>query len=269
MKTDVLKRNNVHIQGSGKQALLFAHGFGSSQNAWAQVVKAFEADYQIITFDYVGSGHSDKQAYSSDRYDSLAGYAEDVIEICEALKLKEVIFVGHSVSGMIGTIAAAKKPNLFKQMMMIAASARYLNDDGYHGGFEEESISGMLNMMEKNFNEWAKYLAPTASKNEDRPELAKGFEKELLSNDQTIAREFAEATFLVDMREKLAHLNVPVVVMQPSDDTIVPHEAALYLVNQFPDSELVVLRATGHNPHISHPEEVIKYIKKYIAVEAV
>ncbi|MBM7579350.1 alpha/beta fold hydrolase [Jeotgalibacillus terrae] len=268
MTMDIRKRNHVHVTGNGEQTIVFAHGFGSSQQAWKQVVKAFEEEYKVVLFDYVGSGSADKHAYSSARYQSLEGYAEDLIEVCDDLKLTNVIFIGHSVSGMIGTIAAGKKPELFRQMIMIAASPRYLNDEGYHGGFDEESISGMLDMMEKNFNEWAKYLAPVTSKNEDRPELAQNFEQQLLSNDQMIAREFAQATFLVDMRAELKRVETPVVIMQPSDDTIVPHEAALYLANEFPDSEFVVLQATGHNPHISHPEEVIKYIRKYIAVEA-
>ncbi|KIL51351.1 hypothetical protein KP77_08630 [Jeotgalibacillus alimentarius] len=268
MAVDIQKRNHVQVTGNGEQTIMFAHGFGSSQQAWKQVVQAFEEDYKVVLFDYVGSGNSAKHAYSSDRYQSLEGYAEDVIEVCDDLNLKNIIFVGHSVSGMIGTIAAGKRPELFRQIMMIAASPRYLNDEGYHGGFDEESISGMLDMMEKNFNEWARYLAPVASKNEDRPELAENFEQQLLSNDQLIAREFAKATFLVDMRADLKHVETPIVIMQPSDDTIVPHEAALYLVKEFPDSEFVVLKATGHNPHISHPEEVTKYIRKYIAVEA-
>ncbi|MFB1082733.1 alpha/beta fold hydrolase [Jeotgalibacillus sp. JSM ZJ347] len=268
MTESVLRRNNVTVKGNGRQPIVFAHGFGSSQAAWHQMVKAFEDDYQVVLFDYTGSGNSDIGAYSSDRYHSLEGYADDLIEICDSLNFRDIIFVGHSVSGMIGTIAAIRRPELFRQMMMIAASPRYLNDEGYHGGFDHESIEGMLDMMEKNFNEWAKYLAPVASKNEDRPELAENFEKQLLSNDHTIARQFAEATFLVDMRQELKQMNVPVVVMQPGDDTIVPHEAALYLSSEFPESELVILGASGHNPHISHPEEVIKYIKKYIAVEA-
>lgn len=269
MNTDILKRNQVKVTGRGAQPILFAHGFGSSQDAWDQVVQAFEENYKVILFDYVGSGRSDKSAYSSERYHSLHGYAEDIIDVCKALNLEDVIVVGHSASGMISMLAAQKEPGLFRQLMMLAASPRYLNDEGYHGGFDQDNINGMLDMMEKNFNEWAKYLAPVAARNEDRPELAAGFEKQLLSNDQKIAREFAEATFLVDLREDLKHTEVPVVVMQPSDDTIVPHEAALYLADAFPDSELVILKATGHNPHISHPEEVVKYIKKYIAVEAV
>ncbi|WP_404407173.1 alpha/beta fold hydrolase [Jeotgalibacillus malaysiensis] len=269
MNTDILKRNHVRVTGKGRQPIVFAHGFGSSQVAWEQVVQVFGEDYKVILFDYVGSGNADKSAYSSERYHSLHGYAEGMIEVCKALNLKDVIVVGHSVSGMISMLAAGKEPGLFRQLMMLAASPRYLNDTGYHGGFDQENIDGMLDMMEKNFNEWAKYLAPVASKNEDRPELALDFEKQLLSNDQTIAREFAEATFLVDLREELKYTEVPVVVMQPSDDTVVPHEAALYLAEEFPESELVILKATGHNPHISHPEEVVKYIKKYIAVEAV
>lgn len=269
MNKDILNRNHVTVTGKGAQPIMFAHGFGSSQSAWDQVIQSFKEDYKVILFDYVGSGNADKNAYSSERYRSLHGYAEDMVEVCKALDLRDVILVGHSVSGMISMLAAQKEPGLFKQLMMLAASPRYLNDEGYYGGFDQENINGMLDMMEKNFNEWAKYLAPVASKNEERPELAAGFEKQLLSNDQKIAREFAEATFLVDLRKELRRTEVPVVVMQPSDDTIVPHEAALYLAEEFPESELIILKATGHNPHISHPEEVVKYIKKYMAVETV
>ncbi|WP_227396226.1 alpha/beta fold hydrolase [Jeotgalibacillus aurantiacus] len=257
---NVLSRNHITVRGKGTQPLVFAHGFGSSQEAWSQVSPAFENDYKVILFDYVGSGRSDKKAYSEERYQSLNGYADDLIEVCESLNLSDVTVIGHSVSGMISTLASLKRPDLFKQLFMIAPSPRYLNEPGYHGGFTRDEISGLLDMMEKNFKEWAKYLAPVAAKNANRPHLAENFEHQLLSNDQKIARQFAEATFLVDMRDVLKDVTLPVTILQPSDDTIVPHEVAVFLDQQFQDSRLIILKATGHNPHISHPEEVVKYI---------
>jgi sigma-B regulation protein RsbQ len=261
---DVLTRNNVHVSGSGTQPMLFAHGFGCDQTMWRFVTPAFERDYRVVLFDYVGSGKSDLSAYDAQRYATLDGYAQDVLEICEALDLHDVIFVGHSVSSMIGVLAANRAPERFSRLVMVGPSPRYINDEGYVGGFERADIEGLLDLMDKNYIGWANFLAPVIMKNDERPELAKELNDSFCSTDPKITRRFAETTFFADNRRDLANVRVPSLIMQCSEDAIAPAEVGAYLHRSLPQSTLHLLKATGHCPHISHPEETIKAIKSYL-----
>lgn len=265
MVQDILARNNVNILGKGVQPMMFAHGFGCDQNMWRFVTPSFEDDYKIILFDYVGSGKSDLGAYNAQRYGALEGYAQDVLDICEALDLHDVIFVGHSVSSMIGMLAAIRKPEYFDRMILVGPSPRYLNDlPEYRGGFERADIAGLLDLMDKNYLGWASFLAPVIMKNPERQELSTELEQSFCSTDPVTARRFAEVTFFSDNREDLPNLNVPSLILQCSDDAIAPPEVGHYLHNHLPNSTLHLLRATGHCPHMSHPEETIRAIKDYL-----
>ena len=265
MDQRIVTRNHVQTSGSGEKVIVFAHGLGCDQTVWKNVIPAFVADYRIVLFDYVGSGRSDKSAYSPDRYNSLHGYAQDLIEVSEALQLKNIIFVGHSVSGMIGALAAIKRPELIDKLIMIGASPHYLNEADYHGGFERDDIVELLDMMEINYKEWAKYLAPIAMPNEESPELTAEFESMLNANSPGIARQFAEATFMSDHRTDLPNIPVQTLIIQTKEDAIAPLEVAQYLNEHIPDSELVIMEtAKGHNPHISHPAETVRAIKQFI-----
>lgn len=262
---NVIKRNNVNIVGNGSETIIFGHGFGCDQLVWKEVIKEFEAHYKVVTFDYVGSGQSDKSVYSKERYSSLHGYKQDLLEVCDSLEANRFIFVGHSVSGMIGMLASIERPELFSRLVMIGPSPHYLNEPGYQGGFDKGDISELLDMMEVNYKEWAKYLAPVAMSNEDRPELAENFEKLLCSNDPKIARQFAEVTFMSDVREELGKVSVPTLIMQTQYDAIAPLEVGRYVHGRIPESRLVIMDAMGHNPHISDAEETIAVIKEYLA----
>ncbi|ARD48227.1 alpha/beta hydrolase [Sporosarcina sp. P37] len=264
MTLDIIKRNAVRITGTGQETIVFAHGFGCDQTVWNRLIPAFEKQYRVITFDYVGSGQSDKSAYTAERYETLSGYAQDVIEICDALNLKDILYVGHSVSGMIGVLASIERPDLMSKLIMIGPSPHYLNEPDYYGGFEREDIDELLDMMEMNYKEFTKYLAPIAMKNEDRPHLSAEFESMLYTNNPGIARRFAEATFMSDVREELSKVTVRTLILQPTEDSIVPLEVGEYIQQRIPNSELVVMQAKGHNPHISHPEETIRDIKRFI-----
>lgn len=264
MDTDVLHRNNVSVSGKGTQPMLFAHGFGCDQNMWRFITKEFEDDYQVILFDYVGSGHSDLAAYDAARYSNLAGYAEDVLDIVRALDLRDVIFVGHSVSAMIGVLAANEEPDRFERLVLIGPSPRYINDGAYVGGFERKDIDGLFEMMDRNFIGWANFLAPAIMKNPDRPELGEELTESFCSTDPVIARRFAEATFLADNREDLAHVTVPSLILQCSDDMVAPGPVGAYVSEKLADSTLRVMNATGHCPHMSHPEETVRLIKEYL-----
>ncbi len=263
---DVLVRNNVKVSGkSGAQPVLFAHGFGCDQKMWRFITPAFEQDYSIILFDYVGSGNADSSAYDFEKYSSLDGYAQDVLEICQALDLRDIIFVGHSVSSMVGVLAANREPERFSRLIMVGPSPRYINEEGYVGGFDRADIEGLLDLMDKNYIGWANFLAPVVMKNDERPALTQELHESFCSTDPKITRRFAETTFFADNRADLMHLRVPSLILQCSEDAIAPTEVGDYLHRELPHSTLRRLKATGHCPHISHPEETIEAIKAYLA----
>jgi len=263
MGRSVLERNNVRVKGQG-QPMLFAHGFGCDQNMWRFVAPQFETEYQTVLFDYVGSGRSDLAAYDAKRYAKLDGYADDVLDVIHALDLRDIIFVGHSVSSMIGVLAANREPERFASLIMIGPSPRYINDSTYVGGFAREDIAGLLEMMDKNFIGWANFLAPAIMKNPDQPELGKELTDSFCSTDPIIARRFAEATFYADNRDDLHAVSVPSLILQCTDDMVAPLEVGEYVHAQVPRSTLKVMSATGHCPHMSHPEETVALIREFL-----
>jgi sigma-B regulation protein RsbQ len=264
MHHDVLTRNNVRVSGRGTRPMLFAHGFGCDQTMWRFVTPAFEQDYRIVLFDYVGSGRSDLGAYDAERYATLDGYAADVLDVIHALDRHDVIFVGHSVSGMVGVLAANREPERFERLVLVGPSPRYVNDPPYVGGFERADLEGLLETMEKNYIGWANFLAPAIMQNADRPELGRELEASFCSTDPVIARRFAGATFFSDNRADVRDVRVPSLIMQCSDDIIAPAAVGEYLHREMPGSTLRQLRATGHCPHMSHPEETIAAIRDYL-----
>jgi sigma-B regulation protein RsbQ len=255
----------VRVFGKGTQPIVFAHGFGCDQNMWRFITPAFEDDYKIVLFDYVGSGKSDLAAYDAKRYSNLDGYADDVLEICAALELTDVIYVGHSVSSVVGILAHIREPERFERLILIGPSPCYINDPpDYVGGFERSDITALLDVMEKNYMGWANYLAPVVMKNQEQPELTRELEASFCSTDPEIARRFAEATFFSDNRSDLAKVKIPALIMQCSEDSIAPLEVGEYLQRTLPQSTLRVMKATGHCPHMSHPDETIQIIKEYL-----
>lgn len=264
MQEDIIRRNNVKMLGHGKQVLVFGHGFGCDQYVWSEIAPAFENKYRVVLFDYVGSGKSNKSAYSTERYGTLHGYKQDLIELCDALELENIVFVGHSVSSMIGMLASIERSDLMDKLVMIGPSPYYINEGDYYGGFDRSDINELLDMMELNYKEWAKYLAPVVMQNADRPELTQEFEMILCSNDPFIARQFAEVTFTSDMREELKEVSVPTLILQPQFDAIAPPEVGRYVHESISGSQLVVMEAMGHNPHISDADETVKHIQSFL-----
>jgi sigma-B regulation protein RsbQ len=268
MSEEILRRNNVKVFGRGTRPMMFAHGFGCDQNMWRYVTPAFEEDYRVVLFDYVGSGKSDLRAYDPERYATLDGYAQDVLDVCRALELSDVVFVGHSVSSVVGLLASIREPALFSRLILVGPSPCYVNQPpDYRGGFERADIEGLLDLMERNYIGWANFLAPVVARNPERPELARELEESFCSTDPRVARRFAEATFLADNRGDLSRVRVPSLIMQCSDDAIAPAEVGDYLKRHLPRSTLRVLKATGHCPHMSHPEETVEVIKEYLKAE--
>lgn len=266
MSENILGRNNVKVRGKGTKTLMFAHGFGCDQNMWRFVTPAFEEEYRLVLFDYVGSGKSDLRAYNAQRYSSLHGYAQDVLEISDALGLTDLTFVGHSVSGVIGILASIERPELFERLVLVSPSPRYINDPpDYVGGFERADIEELLDMMEKNYLGWASFLAPTVMQNPEQPELAEELEESFCSTNPSIARNFAQATFFSDNRADLPKVKVPSLIMQCQEDIIAPPTVGEYLHAHLHQSQLEILEATGHCPHMSHPQEAVEVMKKYLS----
>ena len=263
-RQDVGRRFNVNISGRGGTPMLFAHGFGCDQNMWRYVAPAFEDDYQVVLFDHVGSGSSDLSAYDPARYSSLDGYADDVLEICKAFELDDVVFVGHSVSAMIGILAAIRAPEVFSNLILVGPSPRYINDGNYVGGFSEPQISELLEFLDSNHMGWSEAMAPVIMGNADRPELGQELTNSFCRTDPNVARRFARTTFLSDNREDLDRLNTPSLILQCSEDIIAPIEVGRYVHEHLPNSTLAILEATGHCPNLSAPEETIAAIKAYL-----
>lgn len=260
---EVLKRNNVHIFGKGKP-LIFAHGYGLNQNMWRHITPAFMETHQIILFDHVGSGLSDINSYNKTKYNSLHGYAADLIEICETLKLEKPIFIGHSVSAMIGLLATIQKPDLFEKIILIGPSACYLNRDDYVGGFNQEDIEGLLETIDADYLGWAKAMAPALMNNPQQPILAEELADTFCQVDPVIASHFARVTFLTDNRFHMNKIKIPTLIMQASDDLVAPVSVGQFLQDNIAHSVLIKMKATGHFPSMSAPEETINAIKSFI-----
>src|SRR5690606_3519943 len=213
---DVLARNNVRITGTGEQVIMFAHGFGCDQNVWRYLLREFEKSYRTIVFDFVGSGQSDRAAYDSQRYNSLDGYALDVIEILETLNLKNVVFIGHSVACMIGMKAAIVRPEYFSSLIFVAPSPCYINDKSYNGGMQRADLEALFDVMDSNYLGWSSSMAPLIMGNPDRPELGEELTANFCATDPEVAREFARVTFLSDSRADLKMLKTASLTLQCS-----------------------------------------------------
>ena len=264
-KQDIAKRNNVHVTGRGSQPMLFAHGFGCDQNMWRFITPAFESHYKTVLFDYVGAGKSDINAYHDKRYSTLDGYARDILEICTALDLRDVILVGHSVSSMICMLAAIAEPERFDSVIFVAPSPRYINDTDYVGGFERSDIEELLETMDRNYIGWANFLAPAIMGRPDAPQLGEELTESFCSTDPRVASQFARATFFADNREDLPRLALPSLILQCSDDMVAPRAVGDYMAQTMPQSTLRVMAAKGHCPHMSAPEETIELMKEFLA----
>ena len=262
---EVLARNNVTVQGPpDAPPMLFAHGFGCDQHMWRHVAPAFAADHRVVLFDHVGAGGTDPAAWDPERYASLDGYATDVLEICAALDLTGVVFVGHSVSAMIGVLAAGREPDRFAKLVLVGPSPRYVDEEGYRGGFSREDIEGLLESLDSNFLGWSSAMAPVIVGNPDRPELGEELTNSFCRTDPEIAQHFARVTFLSDNRADLAGVRAPALVLQCADDVIAPAAVGEYVHAQLPGSTLVRMRATGHCPNLSAPDETIAAIRAFL-----
>ncbi len=266
---DVRSRNRIVVTGPADgPVVMLAHGFGCDQNMWRLVTPELERTFRTVVFDHVGAGRSDPSAWSEARYSTLDGYAEDVLDICREPALGPVTFVGHSVSAMIGVLAAAREPELFDKLVLLTPSPRYIDDGDYRGGFSAEDIDELLESLESNYLGWSAAMAPVIMGNPDRPELGEELTNSFCRTDPVMARVFARTTFLSDNRADLARVTVPTLVVQCSHDAIAPPEVGAYVHDRIPGSRLVTLDATGHCPQLSAPDATARAIASFAATDA-
>jgi sigma-B regulation protein RsbQ len=264
LSVDVPRRNNVVVSGApGARPIVFAHGYGCSQAMWRFVAPAFEADHRVVLFDHVGAGGSDLSAYHPGKYDSLEGYATDLLEILDALDLRDAIVVGHSVSAMVAVVAANRDPSRIGALVLVGPSPRYTDAPGYTGGFTEEAIDGLLDSLDANYAGWAQGIAPIIMGNPDRAELGAELTDSFCATDPEIARHFAHVTFMSDNRRDLPEVTVPTLIIQTRDDVIAPTVVGHYVHDAIPGSVLAEIPVSGHVPHLSGPTEVVAAIRAF------
>lgn len=263
----VLKKHNARILGTGQKVMLFVHGYGCDQNMWRFITPAFEDSFKIVLVDLVGSGQSDLNAYDFDKYNTLQTHADDILELIEALDLKNIVLVGHSVSAMIGALASIKNPAVFDSIIMIGPSPRYISDSSYNGGFSKEGINELLEALDSNYLGWSSAITPVIMGNPERPALAEELNNSFCRNNPEIAKHFARVTFLGDNRADLEKVVIPALILQCSSDVIAPSHVGAYVRQHIKNSQLTQLKAKGHCPQLSEPQETIGSIKNFLSAK--
>lgn len=261
-----IQKNNISVKGNlnAGQTIIFSHGFGTNQQIWSKVAEPFMKEYKVVLYDLAGAGQADVSSFNPEAYDTLYAYAEDLIDLCESLKIKDAIYVGHSVSGMIGLLAYSKAPQYFSRMVFVGASPRYINTEEYVGGFTQEALNDLFNSMETNYYAWISGFAPYVMSNNDKPQLAEQFAKWLGEIRPDIAVSVARTIFQSDYRNKLSTLTIPTLLIHNDNDPAVPVSVGKYMQQNITNSKLVLVHAEGHFPHLSAPNEVIEAIQQFL-----
>jgi len=262
----VIKRNNVQVLGKPDAAktIVFAHGFGTDQTAWQDVAEAFADEYKIVLFDYVGANEKTTPFFNTRKYKHLQAYADDILDVLEELGLRQVTLIGHSVGGMTGALAAIQEPSWFSKLILVNASPRYVNDNDYQGGFDQQTLDELFAQMQRDFHAWAGGFAPRIMANADRPHLANGFIQTISAMRPDVALAIARVIFQSDHRADIAQLQHPTLLIQGTHDLAVPHAVGHYMENHMPNAWLTFIDAEGHLPHISHADKVVQAIQPFL-----
>ncbi len=263
----IVKRNNVKVVGDGSRVAMMAHGFGCDQTMWRFLMPLLEQEFRLVLFDYTGCGQSDPNCYDRDKYHTLHGYAQDLIDVCDALSLESVVLFGHSVSSTIGIIAASQRPEMFAEMVLICPSPCFLNyPPDYHGGFEKADLEELLNLMDKNHVGWANYLAPLVIGENNPEEMTVMLADSFCSTDPMFLKPFAKATFFSDHRADLAACGVPCLILQSGHDSLANQGIGEYMAEHLPVASLNVIDASGHCLHMTHPQQVMAAFRQFSRV---
>ncbi len=262
---DILRRNNVNVLGEGEHVLVLAHGFGSDQRMWRFIAPELAKYYRVVLFDYVGSGASDVSAFDAYRYATLSGYAQDILDVCAALDLANVTYVGHSISAMTGLIASINAPDVFRDLIMICPSPCFLNQPPeYFGGFDRADLDELIDLMDKNYLGWANYVAPIAIGDTDQPELIESFSDGLCASDLEVCKTFAKATFYADVRHLLPQAKHSTLIIHSDDDDMANPAVGKFVEQNIPDSQLEIVQTRGHCPHITTPDVVFDHVGTFV-----
>lgn len=262
----VLAKNNVHLTGNQEsdKTLVFAHGFGTDQSAWHELVKAFADEYRIVLFDYVGANEQTVPFFNPRKYKHLTPFADDLLDILETLELRQVTFIGHSAGGMTGVLAAIQEPGWFSRLVLLNSAPSYVTDAEYVGGFTQEDLVTLFGQMEQNYHAWISGFAPMVMGNPDRPYLAHSFTKTLAAMRPDVALALAKVIFHADHRKDIPLLPHPTLVLQARQDVAVPPAVGYYMEHHMPNAILSFLETEGHLPHISDPDQVIRAIRPFL-----
>ena len=262
----VLERFRVRVTGPPTgPAIVFAHGLGCDQIMWRHVAPGFEDRYRVVRFDHVGHGGADRGAYDPERHASLDGYAEDLLAVLDALELWRVVYVGHSVSALIGLLAAGRAPERFRALALVAASARYVHDEDYRGAFTAEEVEALLAAIDRSWEQWSSEMTPAILGEHYREDLAAQLTFSFCRTDPEIIKTFARATFLADVRDRLATVTQPCLVLQCARDAMAPPHAGQYLVDRLPRAEMAIIEADGHMPHVTVPRETGDHLAAFVS----
>lgn len=253
---EIITRNAVTVTGAGERTVVLAHGFGCNQTMWRHFTPCIGNDVRLVLFDYTGFGASGVQEIDLNKYTALDGYAQDVIDVCDALGLQQVTFVGHSVSSMIGLIAAIERPDLFRAQVMICPSPCFLNDPPYQGGFEEADLLELIDLIDRNFLGWANYLAPVVMGQDNDPRLLAELAESFRQTAPRHAKVFAQATFLADCRPLLPKSPCPSLVFQSAADNLVSPSVGAFIRDTLPNCTFEVVEASGHCLHMTDPAPI-------------
>jgi sigma-B regulation protein RsbQ len=265
--SDALMRSNVHQSGQGDQAFVLLHGLGGNQCMWQPLLPALEKRYRVVLLDLVGCGDSDVTAYSTERHGSLAGHAQDLLDVLRALNLRNVVFMGHSVGAIIGVLAAIEEPDRFASMIMIAPSPRFLNSHDYHGGYERGDVEELLTAMEADFLGWTNAFVPAVVGVTDRPDLLMNFTNSFVRANPTVVRHLTRVVFMADVRDELPRLTTPTLIIQAAHDAITPLAVGQYLHDNLVDSCISIIDTTGHCPHLTAPEQTMAAVDKFLSFQ--
>jgi sigma-B regulation protein RsbQ len=264
MSNSIIKRNNVSIHGFGSQIMLFSHGYGCSKSMWRLLAPSFFETFKVVLYDLVGSGNSEISAYDFNKYSTLEGYADDLIELCDSQKWTSVIFVGHSVSSMIGALAAKKRPDLFTDLIMISPSPCYINKENYVGGLTESDVYDLLEAMDSNYLGWSSSITSVIMDNPDKPELTEELKNSFCRTDPSIAKHFGRVTFLSDNRDDLKQVSTRCLIIQSKIDHIAPIFVGNFIFEQIENASIALIDSVGHCPHLSHPEKTIEAMNSFL-----
>jgi sigma-B regulation protein RsbQ len=262
---NVLRRYQVHVIGDHKPTLLFCNGLGCSQDAWHYLVPALAPRYQLVFFDQIGISGTDLASYDPLKYSTLAGYAQDVVDICQALCLHEVTLVGHSVGGMIALLAVQQAPGYFTKTVMLEACPCHFNEPGYYGGIDHQDLAALLTLMDANYHGWAHVFAEFLAGPISSATLGEKLVNNFCAMDSKIAKQYIRVALLTDMRPLVSQLKLPTLLLQSSFDAVTPAEVGDYLLTHLPAATLIPLPSTGHFPHLNAPLQTLAAMQPFLA----